>query len=225
MISPTYSVCQDNDDDIFERCSWFYTLCRELLFTDHTDEIVARLAPLLKEPSRPVLLEVGCGPGFYSSRIAKRFPQIDVVGIDPSENLLTHARQRASRNGLTNCRYIRARVEELGGSPESTDFIIASRLLLILGDRGPALKAMHTALKTKGVLFIAEPRSSLRAALPFACMRIIQFLTCSWTRRQAPMRCAVLDTTEFADYVASQPWSCVRLWSDTRYQYALCEKP
>ena len=59
------------------------------------------MTPLLKQSCRPVLLEVGCGPGFYSSKLAKRFPQIDVIGLDPSEGLLARAKRKAARNHLT----------------------------------------------------------------------------------------------------------------------------
>ena len=131
----TDDICAGNPESVFERCSWFYALCRELLFTDHTDEIASTMTPLLKQSCRPVLLEVGCGPGFYSSKLAKRFPQIDVVGLDPSEGLLARARRKAVRNHLTNCRFVRARAQQLSNFPEAADFIIASRLFLILLNR------------------------------------------------------------------------------------------
>jgi ubiquinone/menaquinone biosynthesis C-methylase UbiE len=224
MNSSTYNLCPVNHESIFERCAWFYAFCRELLFMDHTDDIVASLLPLLHQPFRPVLFEVGCGPGFYSSRLAKRFPQLDVVGIDPSEGLLTLARRTADRHRLTNCRFVRAHVQQLSDSPETADFIIASRLFLILINRGFALQAVYTALKPNGILFIAEPISSFRAALPLACMHLLQRLNSSRKPLPPPVRCHVLDTAEFAEFVGSQPWKRVRRWSDRRYQYALCEK-
>jgi arsenite methyltransferase len=211
-------------ESVFERCSWFYALCRELLFADHTDEIAGTMTPLLKQPCRPVLLEVGCGPGFYSSKLAKRFPEIDVIGLDPSDGLLARARRKAARDRLTNCRSVRARAHQLSNFPAAADFIIASRLFLILVNRRLALETIYTALKPNG-LFIAEPRSPLRAALPLACMRILQLLTGSWNSPEAFENCSVLNKTQFVDFVASQPWKHVRQWSDHRYQYALCEKP
>jgi ubiquinone/menaquinone biosynthesis C-methylase UbiE len=147
------------------------------------------------------------------------------VGLDPSEGLLARARRRAVRNHLTNCRFVRARAQQLSNFPEAADFIIASRLFLILVNRRFALETMYTALKPNGLLFIAEPRSALRAALPLACMRILQLLTSSRNSPQTLKHCSVLNKTQFAEFVASQPWKHVRHWSDQRYQYALCEKP
>ena len=225
MTVPTHDICAGSPESVFERCSWFYALCRELLFTDHTEEIASTMTPLLKQSCRPVLLEVGCGPGFYSSKLAKRFPQIDVVGLDPSEGLLARARRKATRNRLTNCRFVRARAQQLSNFPEAADFIIASRLFLILLNRRFAIETMYTALKPNGLLFIAEPCSPLRAALPLACMRILQLLTGSRNSLDNFKHCRVLNRAQFADFVASQPWKHVRQWSDQRYQYALCEKP
>ena len=225
MSVPTHDISPGSPESVFERCSWFYALCRELLFTDHTEEIARTMAPLLKQSSRPILLEVGCGPGFYSSKLAKLFPQIDVIGLDPSESLLPRARRKAARDRLTNCRFVRARAQQLSNFPEAADFIIASRLFLILVNRRFALETMYTALKPNGLLFIAEPRSPLRAALPLACMRILQLLTSSRNSPENFKHCRVLNKTQFADFVGSQPWKHVRQWSDQRYQYALCEKP
>ena len=225
MTVPTHDICAGSPENVFERCSWFYALCRELLFTDHTDEIASTMTPLLRRSCRPTLLEVGCGPGFYSSKLAKLFPQIDVIGLDPSESLLARARRKAARDCLTNCRFVRARAQQLSDFPEAADFIIASRLFLILLNRRFALETIYTALKPNGLLFIAEPRSPLRAALPLACMRILQLLTGSRNSLDSFQHCRVLNKTQFADFVASQPWKHVRQWSDQRYQYALCEKP
>ncbi len=211
-------------ESVFDRYSWFYALCRERLFADHTEDIAGAVAPLLDRPPRPVLLEVGCGPGFYSSRLAQRFPQIDVVGIDPSARLLAHARRKARRNHLRNCRFLRARALQLVNFPNAADFIVASRLFLILANRRSALEAIYVSLKPSGLLFIAEPLSPLRAAVPLACMRILQVFAGAGNLGEEFAACNVLNRSQFADFVASQPWKHVRSWSDQRYQYALCEK-
>src|ERR1700712_3602 len=83
-----------SSDSLFERCSWFYALCRESLFRDHTPEIARSLFP----PSGPVpgthLLELGCGPGFYACRLSQEYPQIRTTGIDLSQRLIQRAKTR-----------------------------------------------------------------------------------------------------------------------------------
>lgn len=225
MGVPIHDICANRPESLFERYSWFYALCREVLFADHTEEIAGAMAPVLNRTSRPVVLEIGCGPGFYSSKLAKRFPKIDVIGLDPSDGLLSRAKQKAARDQLTNCRFVRAHAQQLADFPEAADFIIASRLFLILVNRGVALETIYTALRPNGLLFIAEPISPLRAALPLAFMRMLQRFTGSRNSTSTFENCRVLDKKQFADFVASQPWKNIRQWRDHRYQYALCEKP
>ena len=224
MNVPSADICTGSPESVFERCSWFYALCRERLFADHTAEIARSMRPLLTGVRRPLLLEVGCGPGFYSSRLASLFPQFDVVGVDPSDRLLTRARQRARRQKLENCRFLRARAQQLSEFPAAVDFVIASRLFLILPNRRSALESIYVSLRPKGMLFIAEPLSPLRAAIPLIVMRTMQAISGAGAPRQDAASCRVLNRMQFEDFVASQPWRRVRHWADGHYQYALCEK-
>src|SRR5579883_3248285 len=108
-------------DSLFERCWWMYALCRERLFTDHTDIIAASVRLIDRPGNRAQLLEIGCGPGFYSRRLAALFPHFDILGIDTSERLLTLARQYAERERLINCRFLRADVQDLELLRERSD--------------------------------------------------------------------------------------------------------
>src|ERR1700710_1407389 len=92
-------------DSLFERCSWFYALCREYLFRDHTPEISRSLFPCGgARPGTPVV-EGGCGPGFFSCPLAEEFPQPQTTGVDLSEPLLRRAKRRARRRSLLNCTF------------------------------------------------------------------------------------------------------------------------
>src|SRR5437764_12016078 len=89
-------------DSLFERVAWLYAFCRERLFRDDTERIITALWPNGSAVSGTLVIELGCGPGFYSAQLAKRFPNISVTGVDRSENQLTWARERASALGLRN---------------------------------------------------------------------------------------------------------------------------
>lgn len=79
-------------DSLFERFPWLYAFCREHVFRDDTDRIIAALWPEGRPPAGNRLLELGCGPGFYARRLAARFAHLDVIGIDRSERQVRHAR-------------------------------------------------------------------------------------------------------------------------------------
>ena len=85
----------DQRDSLFERFAWLYIFCRERLFRDDTNRIASALWPDDKPRANLRLIELGCGPGFYSCRLAAQFPQLFVLGVDSSEKQLNWAREKA----------------------------------------------------------------------------------------------------------------------------------
>src|SRR5690348_14485798 len=84
----------ETDDSLFERVAWLYAFCRERLFRDDTNRIISAIWPDQDPPSGTRIVELGCGPGFYSRKLAQRFPQVEVTGLDRSERQLRWARER-----------------------------------------------------------------------------------------------------------------------------------
>jgi arsenite methyltransferase len=212
-------------ESLFERCSWFYAFCREHLFRDHTAAISHALWPGAEPSPETHLLEIACGPGFYACSLAQRYPEIQITGVDLSERLLSRAKDRAYVRQLKNCNFIKANVLALSESCAPVDAIIASRFLMVVGDRPQALRQIFSALRPGGRCFIAEPTSALRAALPLSCMWLFaRLMGDSSTRFHESGRAAVLNPQEFRSLVRSQPWSSVSLWQDSWYQYAVCDR-
>src|SRR6267143_2989981 len=71
----------ESADSLFEHVAWLYAFCREHLFRDDTHRIIRALWPSGQPTSGTELIEFGCGPGFYSRRLAEPFPQISVTGV------------------------------------------------------------------------------------------------------------------------------------------------
>ncbi len=217
------AVAAEREETLFERCWWLYAMCREHLFTDHTQEIATALAPLLQTTGPHHLLEVGCGPGFYSRRLAALFPQLEITGIDLSEPLLRRARSEARRSQLSNCRFLRSDALSLTELPHQVDAIVASRLFLILANRTLALQSMFNALRPGGLCFIAEPQSRLRARVPLHMMKMVAQAS-GPAGLSMPVCCDVLSEDQFESFLGSQPWSRIRMWRNRGYQCAVCEK-
>ena len=231
MASPIESTCGLSDDEpesLFERFHWLYAFCREHLFRDDTERISDALWPETSPPAQTRLLEIGCGPGFYSCRLAGNFAQLQVVGIDRAEQQLRRARLRASARRLDNCRFERADVLALNWPRAEFDAVVASRLFTILPERERALGEMFRVLRPGGSCFIAEPRSVLRAALPLHAMwltaRLLGYCRESPGSYREPRRVVVLPAVEFRALVESQSWESVQYRQDTWYQYAVCQK-
>src|SRR5438552_18064396 len=93
---------RDQSESLFEHVGWLYAFFREHLFRDDTNRMIAALWPSGRPMSGTALIEFGCGPGFYSRRLAQPFPQISVTGVDQSADPLRWAGDRALPTRLPN---------------------------------------------------------------------------------------------------------------------------
>jgi SAM-dependent methyltransferase len=221
---PVEEEGETSSDSLFEHFAWLYIFCREKLFRDDTARMIKALWPGGKPQAGQKLIELGCGPGFYSCKLAERFPEINVVGIDQSPKQLAWAREKRNRIGLSNCRFKSDNVLELSLPDETFDVLIASRLFTVLPNRRRAVAEMHRVLRPGGRCFIAEPRWAFWASIPLFMMWLLAGLTHFKNGYREPTRARVLSMKEMNRLFASQPWRRIETWREGRYQYALCEK-
>ncbi len=170
------------------------------------------------------MIELGCGPGFYSRKLARRFPRIAVTGVDRSESQVRSARQRAAAQNVNNCIFERVNALALPSADATFDILIASRIFTVLPDHQRAVAEMFRVLKPGGRCFIAEPRHVFWASIPLMAMWLLASVIHSGNGYREPRKATVLKTEAFSDLFRQLPWKAVRIWQDGRYQYALCEK-
>jgi ubiquinone/menaquinone biosynthesis C-methylase UbiE len=212
-------------DSLFERVSWFYALCREYLFRDHTEEISRSLFPPAGPETGNRLLELGCGPGFYACRLSEKYPNLRTTGVDLSHALIERAKSRAAARQLSNCSFQHADAHSLPYPSASVDSIVVSRLFLIVPDKEGIVREIFRVLKPTGRCFIAEPTSGFRTRLPLAVRWLLARLTTSPAGKyREPQQADVMSRSDFAALVRSQPWDSVDLEYDGWYQYAVCTR-
>ena len=221
---PIEEESDSSSDSLFEHFAWLYIFCREKLFRDDTARMIKALWAGGKPRPGQALIELGCGPGFYSCKLAERFPEINVVGIDRSPKQLAWARDKRNRLGLNNCRFKSDNVLELSLEDESFDVLIASRLFTVLPNRRRAVAEMFRILRPGGRCFIAEPRWAFWASIPLFMMWLLAGLTHFKNGYREPTRARVLSIREMNRLFATQRWRRIETWREGRYQYALCEK-
>ncbi|HEX8679719.1 MAG TPA: class I SAM-dependent methyltransferase [Chthoniobacterales bacterium] len=212
------------DDSLFDRLAWVYVFFREKIFRDDTERMINQLWPDGAPPAGTRMIELGCGPGFYSCGFAARFPQISVLGVDRAARQLECAHRKARKLRLQNCRFESDDVLDLSHSDGSFNLLLAARLFTVLPDQHRAVAEMHRVLRSGGRCIVAEPRFAFWASLPLRAMRLLARLSGSSNRCREPQRAIVLSPREFRSLFSSQPWRSVKVWQDGRYQYALCEK-
>lgn len=212
------------DDSLFERFAWLYVFFRENLFRDDTGRIIRALWPAGKPPAQTRLLELGCGPAYYSCQLALRFPDMAVLGVDRSARQLEWAQRKARTLKLRNCTFEADNVLDLSHADETFDVLIAARLFTVLPNQKHAISEMYRVLRPGGRCFIAEPRYAIWASLPLLAMWLMAGLTGMNSGCREPRKAKVLSGPDFKGLFASQPWRQLKTWQDGRYQYALCEK-
>jgi arsenite methyltransferase len=225
LAAATADDASDNStDSLFEHFAWLYIFCREKLFRDDTRRIIETLWANGKPAPGEKIIELGCGPGFYSCGLAERFREISVLGVDRSPKQLSWAREKRNALGLNNCRFQSDNVLELSHPEASFDVLIASRLFTVLPNRRRAVAEMYRVLRPGGRCFIAEPRWAFWASIPLFTMWLLAGLTHFKNGYREPSRARVLSIREMNRLFATQPWRKIETWRDGRYQYALCEK-
>ena len=63
--------------------------------------------------NNPIVLELGCGKGEYTIGLAKKFPNINYIGIDIKGARIWKGAKLAFENKLNNIRFLRTQIEFL----------------------------------------------------------------------------------------------------------------
>lgn len=121
--------------------------------------LVQRLLPPL-DASR--ILDVGCGNGLYSRKLAADGAR--VLAVDYSSEMISHARA-ATRDGDVDYAVLDAADRDgLRGLPAGTfDAVIAMMVLMDMSDIGPLLRALPRLLKPAGCFVFATAHPSFNS--------------------------------------------------------------
>lgn len=83
--------------------AWMMTSWRRQLFERFVfGNPLPKVFDLLNLKGNEVIIDSGCGPGFYSLQIAKRLPHGKVIGIDISDEMLTTLDKQMKKQKLQN---------------------------------------------------------------------------------------------------------------------------
>ncbi|MFD9125838.1 class I SAM-dependent methyltransferase [Kitasatospora sp. NPDC059571] len=104
-------------------------------------------------------LDVGCGTGYLTLHLADAVtPAGSVVGVDPSPDVLAHARRRAHAHA--HCTFTDGIAEDLPFPDGAFDIVASSLMVHHLPEdvRAGALAQMHRVLRPGGRLLLADFR-------------------------------------------------------------------
>ena len=113
------------------------------------------LAEQISLPDGSRILDIGCGTGLLTARIARRHPQLEVIGIDASRPMIEVAKRKRSSS---NCHFRQALGEDLPYAEASFDLVTSALFFhhIDCALKQQTLKEIRRVLKPKGELLIAD---------------------------------------------------------------------
>jgi SAM-dependent methyltransferase len=186
----------------------------------HSDITDQTLALMDLQPSDHVL-DLGCGTGWASRRMARIVTAGEVVGLDVADEMLRRAEQTSS--GVKNVRYVWGSAESIPAPDSHFSKVLSVESFYYYADQGKALDELLRVLAPEGKLFILinlykDNHYSLRWAdeLKFQCRLSPSpnTLSCSagtgfaaWRRTASPIAAPRLKSTPANG--SRMPRSCV----------------
>ena len=99
------------------------------------------------------VLEIGCGPGFFTLSAAKMVGETgSVCALDLNSYAVEHVRRKIDHAGAKNVKVLQADAANTGQPAESFDLVFLFGFRRAIGGMGPILKEMHRILKPEGIL-------------------------------------------------------------------------
>jgi SAM-dependent methyltransferase len=124
---------------LYDQDTWFNRVFRKGLF------LRARFAvEMIRQKPGATVLDVGCGSGRNSVLFIKEAEALQVIGVDISEEMLSMARETATRQGVADrCTFVRQDFMKacLGG--QRFDYSVALGVMDYLRDPVPMLRRMR----------------------------------------------------------------------------------
>lgn len=115
-----------------------------------------------------ILADIGCGPGLLTSLIAQRYPELKVLGIDASDEMVKAATSNAAALGLSaRLEFREGDILRLPLKDASLDVAVSTFSLHHWSDPGMALAEVHRVLKPGGRFLLFDLRRDARRAVYF----------------------------------------------------------
>ncbi len=160
---------------------------------------------LVADRSTLRLLDIGTGPGWIPTRLAKTHPGWEVSGLDASPLMLERARRHAEESSAT-VHWIQADGTDTGLDPNSFDLVISHFAFHELDDPNASLAEVARILKPGGVFLLHDLQRPPRLLIPvlYAFHMLLTF-SLAFTRQYVESLRAAYTRQELQDVLDASP--------------------
>lgn len=126
-------------------------------------------------PAPQSILDVGCGGGLFTIRLAKQFPQTKVIGIDLSSDAIRFAKEQLQASPQPNVDFILSSSPDLNYIPNSFDVITATLVCHHLSDEELISFLKQSYRIAKRAIILNDLHRHQLASWGFRCVAPILF--------------------------------------------------
>jgi ubiquinone/menaquinone biosynthesis C-methylase UbiE len=174
---------------------------------------------LKKHNPTGTIVDMGCGPGYLITVIAKEIPQAHILGIDTSEEMLATASKNLSSLGFgEKTEFRRGGAQSLPLENDSVENVVSTFSLHHWSDPTKAFQEIHRVLKPGGQFLVLDlrrdPRRFFYWLIIFATKVVPLFLgTRALKRINEPLGSVLASYTpsELVSFLSRTPFSRISL--------------
>jgi len=119
---------------------------------DHHSDITGQTLALMALQPTDRVLDLGCGTGWASRRMARMVSAGEVVGLDVSDEMVRRAEQTSQE--IMNVRYVWGSAEKIPAPDNQFNKVLSVESFYYYADQGQALDELRRVMAPEGKLFI-----------------------------------------------------------------------
>jgi len=123
--------------------------CKYLFYRLTVDNVVKQI-----NRQKCVILDLGTGNGEIAIRVALRFPDSEVIGMDVSSGMISQAEKKVRKIGLKNVRFVVSPMERL--KMEGFDFVVSHLVFHHVRNKLSVMLKIYEILPRKGRVIIGD---------------------------------------------------------------------
>jgi SAM-dependent methyltransferase len=114
----------------------------------------AQVAPRL--PSRPTMIDLGCGPGLFLRDLGQRYPAATLYGYDVTPAMIAHGRRLPSTGASTTLVVHDVAAQPLPLASGAAHLVSMSSVLHVIDEPWPVLAEVRRVLAADGIFLLHD---------------------------------------------------------------------